>query len=95
MSGRTLLTRKGVVVCALGTTQTLAWGSTYYLTAVFADPVSDGLHLSRTWFFGTFSAALLREQVRRFPETHWRARGRFGILVLPLKNKQAPQFYLT
>jgi MFS family permease len=51
--------RKSVVVTTLGTTQTLAWASTYYLTAVFADPVSASLHLSRTWFFGTFSAALL------------------------------------
>lgn len=47
------------VVSTLGITQTLAWGSTYYLPAVFADPVSDGLHLPRTWFFGFFSAALL------------------------------------
>lgn len=54
-----LLHRKGVVVSALGITQTLAWASTYYLTAVFADPVSADLHLSRTWFFGAFSAALL------------------------------------
>ncbi|HYZ63481.1 MAG TPA: MFS transporter [Acetobacteraceae bacterium] len=44
---------------ALGITQTLAWASTYYLTAVFADPVSTDLHLSRTWFFGAFSSALL------------------------------------
>lgn len=51
--------RKGVVVSALGITQTLAWASTYYLTAVFADPVSAELHLSRTWFFGAVSAALL------------------------------------
>ncbi len=50
---------KVVVVSALGLTQTLAWGSTYYLPAVFADPVSADLHLSRTWFFGCFSAALL------------------------------------
>jgi MFS family permease len=47
------------VVSTLGVTQTLAWGSTYYLPAVFADPVADGLHLSRNWFFGIFSAALL------------------------------------
>lgn len=47
------------MVSAIGITQTLAWGSTYYLTAVFADPVSASLHLSRTWFFGVFSAALL------------------------------------
>jgi MFS family permease len=51
--------RKGVVVSALGVTQTLAWASTYYLTAVFADPVSAGLHLPRIWFFGAFSGALL------------------------------------
>ncbi len=51
--------RRGVVVSTLGITQTLSWASTYYLTAVFADPVSADLHLSRTWFFGIFSAALL------------------------------------
>jgi len=51
--------RHGLVVFTLGLTQLLAWGSTYYLTAVFADPVSASLHLSRTWFFGAVSAALL------------------------------------
>jgi MFS family permease len=51
--------RRGVVVSTLGITQTLAWGSTYYLTAVFADPVAADLHLSREWFFGAVSAALL------------------------------------
>jgi MFS family permease len=54
-----LAARRSVVVSTLGITQTLAWGSTYYLTAVFADPVSVALHLSRAWFFGVFSAALL------------------------------------
>ena len=54
-----MLGGKGVVVSALGVAQTLAWASTYYLTAMFADPVSASLHLSRTWFFGAFSAALL------------------------------------
>jgi MFS family permease len=51
--------RRSVVVSTLGITQTLAWGSTYYLTAVFADPVSIALGLPKVWFFGTFSAALL------------------------------------
>jgi MFS family permease len=51
--------RRSVVVATIGITQTLAWGSTYYLTAVFADPISAGLHLSRDWFFGVVSAALL------------------------------------
>jgi MFS family permease len=51
--------RRSVVVSALGFTQTLAWGSTYYLAAVFADPISDTLQLPHAWFFGIFSAALL------------------------------------
>jgi MFS family permease len=51
--------RRSVVVSTLGITQTLAWGSTYYLTAVFADPISAALQLPREWFFGIFSAALL------------------------------------
>ena len=59
MAGGVSRGRKGVVVSALGITQTLAWASTYYLTAVFADPVSADLHISRNWFFGAVSAALL------------------------------------
>jgi MFS family permease len=51
--------RKAVVVSALGITQTLAWGSTYYLPAVFADAISAELGVSRAWFFGIFSGALL------------------------------------
>ena len=51
--------RQGVVIATLGVTQTLAWASTYYLPAVFADPVCAELHISRAWFFGIFSAALL------------------------------------
>jgi MFS family permease len=53
------LAHKAVVVSALGVTQTLAWASSYYLSAVFADPVCADLHLSRTWFFAAVSAALL------------------------------------
>src|SRR5215469_4145471 len=48
-----------VVVSAIGITQTLAWASTYYIPAVFADTISAELHLSHAWFFGVFSAALL------------------------------------
>ncbi|WP_428486480.1 MFS transporter [Rhodopila sp.] len=51
--------RRSVIVSTLGVTQTLAWGSTYYLPAVMADPICESLHLSRTWFFGIFSASLL------------------------------------
>jgi MFS family permease len=59
MTWRAQFHSKSVVVSALGITQTLAWASTYYLTAVFTDPVSADLHLSRTWFYGSVSAALL------------------------------------
>ncbi len=55
----TLTDRRGVVVSTLGITQTLAWGSTYYLPAVFADPISQAMDLPRVWFFGIFSAAML------------------------------------
>jgi MFS family permease len=51
--------RRGVVIATLGITQTLSWGSVYYLPAVMADPISEGLNLSRSWFFGVFSASLL------------------------------------
>ena len=51
--------RRSVVVATLGVTQTLSWGSTYYLPAVMADPISESLQLSRSWFFGIFSASLL------------------------------------
>lgn len=50
---------RSIVVSTLGITQTLAWGSSYYLAAVFADPISDTLQLPHVWFFGIFSAALL------------------------------------
>jgi MFS family permease len=51
--------RRAVVVGALGTAQTLAWGSSYYLPAILADPMADGLGLSRTVVFGVFSGSLL------------------------------------
>ena len=59
MTWAALTGRRSVVVSTLGVTQTLAWGSTYYLPAVFADPISAALQLPRVWFFGIFSAALL------------------------------------
>lgn len=59
MTWGTILGRRSVIVSVIGVTQTLAWGSTYYLTAVFADPVAASLHLSREWFFGVVSGSLL------------------------------------
>jgi hypothetical protein len=51
--------KRSVVVAALGTAQTLAWGSSYYLPAILADPIAADLGLSRTVVFGVFSGALL------------------------------------
>ena len=48
-----------VVVAALGTAQTLAWASSYYLPAILADPIAQGTGVSRTVVFGLFSGALL------------------------------------
>ncbi len=47
------------VVLALGTSQTLAWASSYYLPAILADPIAAGLGIARTWAFGAFSMSLL------------------------------------
>jgi MFS-type transporter involved in bile tolerance (Atg22 family) len=47
------------VVVALGTTQTLAWASSYYLSAILADPIARDLAISSNWFFAAFSASLV------------------------------------
>src|ERR1700726_4144073 len=55
--------KRSVVVGALGTAQTLAWGSSYYLPAILAEPITQDLGLSRTTIFGLFSGALLLSAV--------------------------------
>ena len=55
--------KRSLVVAALGTAQTLAWGSSYYLPAILADPIAQGLGVSRTVVFGLFSGALLLSAV--------------------------------
>ncbi len=47
------------VVLALGTTQTLAWASSYYLPAILAAPMARDLGLSTAWVYGAFSGALV------------------------------------
>jgi predicted MFS family arabinose efflux permease len=54
MSGRQL-----PIIIALGTTQTLAWASSYYLPAILADPIARDLGVSSNWIFGAFSGALV------------------------------------
>jgi MFS family permease len=48
-----------VVVATLGTTQTLAWASSYYLPAILADDMAAAAGVSRAWVFGAFSVSLL------------------------------------
>ena len=47
------------VVIGLGTAQTLAWASTYYLPAILALPMSRDLGVPPSWVFGAFSAGLV------------------------------------
>ena len=52
-------TRQLPLILALGTTQTLAWASSYYLPAILADPIGRDLSMSANWIFAAFSAALV------------------------------------
>jgi len=45
------------LILALGTTQTLAWASSYYLPAILADPIAHDLGISANWVFAAFSAS--------------------------------------
>jgi MFS family permease len=51
--------RVGAVVAVLGTTQTLAWASSFYLPAILGVPIAKALGIAPTLFFGLFSGALL------------------------------------
>ncbi len=58
-----MATRRGGVVAAIGTTQTIAWASSYYMPAILGAPIARALHLPTSVFFGLFSAALLLSAV--------------------------------
>ncbi len=47
------------VVGTLGTAQTLAWASSYYLPAILAGPIAAGIGVPSSLVFGAFSGALL------------------------------------
>ena len=51
--------RDWIIVCALGATQILAYGSTYYLPAVLAQPIADETGWSLPWIVGGFSIGML------------------------------------
>jgi MFS family permease len=52
-------THRRQVVAALGTAQTLAWASTYYLPAMLAAPMARDLGTSPSTVFAAFSVALI------------------------------------
>jgi MFS family permease len=64
-----------VVIAALGVTQILAWGSSYYLPAVLAAPIARDTGWPPTWVVGGLSlgllvAALIAPRVGRAIEHH-------------------------
>src|SRR5260370_38365011 len=77
--------KRNVVIAALGTTQTLAWGSSYYLPAILAGPIAEGLGLSRAMVFGVFSGSLLLSALLG-PTVGRRIDNRGGRGVLVLSN---------
>ena len=54
---------RAIVVAAIGTTQTIAWASSYYMPAILGAPIAAALHLPSSVFFGLFSGALLLSAV--------------------------------
>ncbi len=56
-------THRAIVVAALGTTQTIAWASSYYMPAILGAPIANALQLPDSLFFGLFSGALLLSAV--------------------------------
>lgn len=51
--------RRLLTVVVLGSTQTIAWASTYYLPAVLADAIGRDTGVPIDWLFGIFSGALV------------------------------------
>lgn len=53
------MSRPGRVIAVLGTAQTLAWASSYYLPAILANSMAAELGLATPWVFIAFSCGLL------------------------------------
>lgn len=52
-------TKRGWIVAALGTAQTVGWASSYYIPAVLAAPMAASFGLAPVWVFGAFSMAMV------------------------------------
>lgn len=82
---RARLKKRLQVIAGLGTAQTLAWASSYYLPAILADSMAADLGLSTLWVFAALSAGLLVSSffgplAGRFIDRHG------GHRVLPVSN---------
>ena len=77
------------IVLALGSAQTLAWGSTYYLPAILAEPMASELGISTGNVFAAFSLALIVTAVlgplsgKRIDHHGWRFPASFLPLAWP------------
>jgi MFS family permease len=59
------------VVAVLGTTQTIAWASSYYMPAILGAPIADALHLPDSVFFGALLlSAIVGPSVGRLIDRH-------------------------
>lgn len=72
-------------ISLIGSTQTLAWASSYYLPAVLAAPVAKELETGEPFFFLCFSAALLIAALVGPRAGRWIDQ-RGGRVVLPITN---------
>jgi len=50
---------RALIVCTLGMTQIFAWGSSYYLPAVLAQPIADDMAWSFAWVIAGLSFGLV------------------------------------
>ncbi|MBP6013630.1 MAG: MFS transporter [Alphaproteobacteria bacterium] len=59
IEGLSEITRRRIIVAALGMMQILAWGSSFFLMAVLGKPIAADTGWSLTWTVGALSIALL------------------------------------
>ena len=69
-----LISHRTSVVARLGTAQTLAWASSYYLPALLAAPLAAELGMAVTHVFGAFTLALVIGSAIGIARKPWCAR---------------------